>query len=325
MAHYRTWLLLLTLLPAGACSFDSARLDERACTSYGDANTCTEGTICCRGFCVRPAVCSDAGTDTLPDIWPDLNLTNDKDGDTVENDKDNCPAVYNPKQQDVDKDGLGDVCDCAPTDDKFKSVTVELNKFSSPIPFTPVEDSADWSLVTGLYLQKNKDGLRRSAHSMGSKKGQIVTVDLRLMAKGDDGLTEPASNVALAGVIVRSANLSAGAGSGYYCALDLEGSRLVMGKTSGGDLAAGKLPLFTNPTDPFALPGKKILSGVSANTPYTLYLRAEEDELTCRVTLPNYSVVELTEKDATLKEGGLALFTAGASAQFETVKACTHE
>ncbi|MHB8634327.1 MAG: thrombospondin type 3 repeat-containing protein [Thermoplasmatota archaeon] len=35
----------------------------------------------------------------------------DRDGDGVPDQKDNCPSVYNPDQSDIDGDGIGDVCD----------------------------------------------------------------------------------------------------------------------------------------------------------------------------------------------------------------------
>ena len=35
----------------------------------------------------------------------------DRDGDGVPNTTDNCPDEANPNQQDVDDDGIGDVCD----------------------------------------------------------------------------------------------------------------------------------------------------------------------------------------------------------------------
>ena len=38
-------------------------------------------------------------------------LPNDIDGDGISDDADNCPEVYNPGQEDVDEDDLGDVCD----------------------------------------------------------------------------------------------------------------------------------------------------------------------------------------------------------------------
>lgn len=37
----------------------------------------------------------------------------DKDGDGVSDEKDNCPDTANPDQLDSDKDGMGDVCECA--------------------------------------------------------------------------------------------------------------------------------------------------------------------------------------------------------------------
>jgi hypothetical protein len=37
----------------------------------------------------------------------------DSDGDGLQDSKDNCPAVYNPDQQDSDANGLGDACDLA--------------------------------------------------------------------------------------------------------------------------------------------------------------------------------------------------------------------
>jgi hypothetical protein len=40
----------------------------------------------------------------------------DQDGDGIPDDGDNCPAGYNPNQEDGDQDGIGDVCDNCPND-----------------------------------------------------------------------------------------------------------------------------------------------------------------------------------------------------------------
>jgi hypothetical protein len=38
-------------------------------------------------------------------------FNNDYDCDGIDNAKDSCPNAYNPTQRDLDKDGIGDVCD----------------------------------------------------------------------------------------------------------------------------------------------------------------------------------------------------------------------
>ncbi len=46
-----------------------------------------------------------------------LRITNDSDGDGVNNNQDNCPFVDNSLQEDLDNDGVGDVCDMCPGSD----------------------------------------------------------------------------------------------------------------------------------------------------------------------------------------------------------------
>ena len=53
-----------------------------------------------------------------------------------------------------------------------------------------------------------------------------------------------------------------------------------------------------------------------------LYL--EGSSIKCQVLLPGLSLMEIVEQDSELTSGGLALFTTGAVAQFEAVKACTY-
>jgi len=308
-----------------ACRFDDGHLEARRC---GPRDTCAGNQVCCQGFCVASFGCPDQGVDAKP-IVPDIRVcpspTIDKDCDGVNDDADNCPTLYNPKQTDVDGDGQGDACDCAPTDFSFGVAAVQIEGFSSPVPFNPVEQGADWALVSTAYLQGQKDGMRRAAHAtLADQQDILVTAQLRLLESGDDGLSVPDKNIGMAGIVVRTAGLASGAGSGYYCGVDLVNSRVALAKTVAGDLAAKKLQLYVSPTDPYGEPGKKVTSGVKPQLPYRITLRAVGSSLTCQLTLPDLSVLSFTEQDHDLIAGGLALFTAGAVAYFESVKACVH-
>jgi hypothetical protein len=318
-------LLLCGLLANSGCEMDSRRLAERVC---GAGEACVDGAVCCRGYCLPRGACPDTGPDGLPpraDLRADIDLTVDRDGDGVRNEKDNCPDIYNPYQADADHDGVGDVCDCAPTDPAFKDTVIDLPTFPAPVPFTPVESGADWAHVGALYLQMSKDGVHRAVHTLADQLGFLASVQFRVTDKGDAKLTGTAQGVALAGVVVRTGSLGPGTGSGYYCAVDMAKSRLVLGKTKGDDLAKGIMSLLPSPTDPFGEAGLKITEGVTLQLPYRVTLRAEGTQLQCQAVLPDSSIVEFSETDADLQAGGVALFTAGAAASFETVKVCAHK
>jgi hypothetical protein len=65
------------------------------CDQDPNGPTCAEGEVCCH----------DPDGDGVPgrDVWPFLNQ-----------DRDNCPYIYNPDQADTDGDGWGDACDLCP-------------------------------------------------------------------------------------------------------------------------------------------------------------------------------------------------------------------
>src|SRR5688572_6257874 len=98
-------ILLCTL---AGCYAPSYRDCEITCT-----NACPSGLECRDNVCRVPGIttsCSeilveDASVDGPPD---------DRDGDSILNDKDNCPDMRNLDQANEDTDMFGDVCDPCP-------------------------------------------------------------------------------------------------------------------------------------------------------------------------------------------------------------------
>ena len=98
--------------------------------------TASRSTTGIRGACV-PYTLASAG-------WPSVcsTVNDDFDVDFVEDNIDNCPALYNPtiivpgtkRQSDIDRDGLGDICDPAGTfDDEFDGIPDDVVAFAGNI------------------------------------------------------------------------------------------------------------------------------------------------------------------------------------------------
>ena len=78
-----------------------------------------------------------------------LKQESDIDQDTIVDAQDNCPKQGNPKQQDLDNDGLGDICD----DD------IDGDGFSNEHEIIAKTDSRDAKSLPNLFSDRDRDGL----------------------------------------------------------------------------------------------------------------------------------------------------------------------
>lgn len=77
----------------------------------------------------------------------------DKDGDTVADAVDNCPAMANPGQADVDNDGFGDVCDGK--DNRVANIYSYMSSLKSLETIAPVDE---WSECWSYSSDENESG-----------------------------------------------------------------------------------------------------------------------------------------------------------------------
>lgn len=70
---------------------------------------------------------------------------NDKDGDEILDSKDNCSRIYNPDQQDLDRDGKGDLCDLCITDptNDIDRDSICGGEDNCPKDFNPYQEDTD--------------------------------------------------------------------------------------------------------------------------------------------------------------------------------------
>lgn len=106
-------------LGGGAAVKDDAGRCTRSTTCATDA-ACGAGELCdgTLGLCVlrAPGACrtdADCPTGAACASTPVTVLARDDDGDGVADQLDNCPAIANGEQGDIDQDGVGDACDLA--------------------------------------------------------------------------------------------------------------------------------------------------------------------------------------------------------------------
>ena len=89
---------------------------------------CIDGNLICEGDEPAPESCNGEDDDcdgTTDEGFSDTDedgiadcMENDKDGDGLADGVDNCPVIFNPKQEDHDFDNFGDACDADDDNDK---------------------------------------------------------------------------------------------------------------------------------------------------------------------------------------------------------------
>ena len=118
----------------------------------------------------------------------------DSDGDTVTDDKDNCPDVANTDQVDTDGDGVGDACDEEASDTTAPTAKAPTHKFTTlstlatstvPVKLTwSATDNPGGSGIASYQLQQSVSSINGGAYTNVTLPSATATTISRSLAPG---------------------------------------------------------------------------------------------------------------------------------------------
>ncbi|MBU1242864.1 hypothetical protein KJ612_06660, partial [Myxococcota bacterium] len=180
-----------------ACASGCLTFDTSACLDQYCGNDAIESPEVCDGTALNGETCASQGcrgTGTLLciDDCTDFDLTgcyagHDEDGDTVDDNCDNCPTYTNLSQANADGDGVGDTCESPAGAGALSSISF----------FEPFLTITGWTLTGGTWTQQT-DLVR------GNSGGNTSAVFIR------NGLALPANNYSVETTYYYNANDTAG-------------------------------------------------------------------------------------------------------------------
>lgn len=84
-----------------------------------------------------------------PDWQPPPGTPEDRDGDAVPNEFDNCPEAFNNEQRDGDRDGVGDACEDADDGNTFGGLGPSCPDLMASLPAFPLKDGFCSTIING--------------------------------------------------------------------------------------------------------------------------------------------------------------------------------
>ncbi|RII26337.1 MAG: hypothetical protein CXR31_11645 [Geobacter sp.] len=121
-----------------------------------------------------------------------IDVYADTDGDGIADPLDNCPQVYNPRQSDLDADGVGDACDA--NIDLVKTATSSTGLSRSTTTETSSTDVSalmkDGVYTQAIRIQKGKRGYDVLDLLSAVEAGQLASYRLRINATSLGSMTQ---------------------------------------------------------------------------------------------------------------------------------------
>lgn len=109
-----------------------------------------------------------------------VNINNfDMDEDGVSNDADNCMEIFNPEQEDIDSDGLGDVCDICDNENVFVNGNIDGNV---SIDGSVIIDIADILTLVEVVEENDPESCGYQAGDM-TTEGDVNIIDIIALAQ----------------------------------------------------------------------------------------------------------------------------------------------